>query len=354
MTRLLLLVALGCAAPDAPCVSSPLPTGPEDPFRILWAGDTLLGDAARPMLEARGYDAAFERVLPLLGGVDLRILNLEGPITDRHEPRDPEQRWSYDASPASAKAIARAGFHAASLANNHGMDRDAAGLLDTVAHLRDAGVQPFGGGPDLSSARAPFVVGTPHGRVAVFGFYAQAKPDVVARPFLPGIVPANATEIDAALRTAERIGAEHTVAFVHWGWNYADVNRQQRVLARRFAEAGFDLVVGHGAHVPQPAERLCGATVFHSLGNFVFGTPGRFSREFPGFGLVLVSELGPDGFSGFEVRCARTDNRRVHYRPGPCTEEEARAAAAALHPDVTFVDGVGRWTADLAADPRGG
>lgn len=354
MTRLLLLAALGCAPSDAPCVSTPLPPAAGSPFRILWAGDTLLADAARPMLEARGYDAAFERVLPLLEGADLRILNLEGPITERREPRDPAQRWSYDASPASAAAIARAGFQAVSLANNHGMDRGADGLLDTLTHLRDAGVHAFGGGPDLGTARAPFVVETPHGRLAVFGFYAHAKPDVVARPFLPGIVPANPTEIDGAVRTAARLGAEHTVAFVHWGWNYADVNREQRVLARRFAEAGFDLVVGHGAHVPQPAERLCGTTVFHSLGNFVFGTPGRFSREYPGRGLVLVSELGPDGFSAFEIRCLRTDNRTVHYRPAPCTEEEARAAAGSLHPDVRFVDGVGRWTGDLATGPRGG
>src|SRR5690606_14157316 len=124
-----------------------------------------------------------------------------------------------------------------------------------------------------------------------------------------------ATEIDRARRAARRVGADHTVAYVHWGPNYGHVSGSQRVFARQLAEAGFDLVVGHGAHVVQPAERICGTTVFYSLGNFVFGTPGRFSREFPGHGLVLVSHLGPDGFGAFELRCIRTDNRDVGYRP---------------------------------------
>jgi capsule synthesis protein PGA_cap len=44
----------------------------------------------------------------------------------------------------------------------------------------------------------------------------------------------------------------------------------QRRWARRMAEAGADLIVGHHPHVLQPFEAIGGVPVFYSLGNFLF------------------------------------------------------------------------------------
>lgn len=321
ISALFLLVA--CAAGDPICESEPLPPMAGEPFQILWAGDTLLGDAAQRRLDRYGYDYPFERLGPVLQGADYRVLNLEGPITSRTEPYDPRQRWSYNAEPESAAALARAGFQAASLANNHGMDRGPQGLLDTLRHLEEAGVQGFGGGANLAQAREPLVIDTPHGEVAVFGFYDGAGPKGVARPFAPGLAPATEREIALARQAADRLGAEHLVAFIHWGKNYRDVTRRQETRARQLALAGFDLVVGHGAHVPQPVRRVCGATVVYSLGNFAFGTPGRFTREHPGYGVLATTPLGPEGFGEVALTCIWTDNRAVRFRPSPCDAEEA-------------------------------
>ncbi|MBE0477268.1 MAG: CapA family protein, partial [Coriobacteriia bacterium] len=110
-----------------------------------------------------------------------------------------------------------------------------------------------------------------------------------------------------------------------WGANYQGVIEEQRLQAAAFAEAGYDLVVGHGPHVPQPAEVLGSTPVFYSLGNFVFGAPGRFSPSDPPYGLVLTTEYTASGLTGITVECLEVDNRRVTYQPRPCDLEEAAA-----------------------------
>jgi poly-gamma-glutamate synthesis protein (capsule biosynthesis protein) len=75
------------------------------------------------------------------------------------------------------------------------------------------------------------------------------------------------------------------IVIPHWGTQYTnEPERSQRVMARAFIEAGADLVVGGHPHVVQAWETIGGATVVHSLGNFVFDMTSRQTRE----GLVLA------------------------------------------------------------------
>ena len=105
-SRVLLLVSVaGCAEPLPPCLDTPVPDS-DGGWQILWAGDTLLADAARPMLEKRGYDLPFAHVAGRIAAADYAVVNLEGPITERTEPRDPEPH-----DPSSAPG----GFGAASV-----------------------------------------------------------------------------------------------------------------------------------------------------------------------------------------------------------------------------------------------
>ena len=311
------------------------------PFQITWLGDTLLGDAAQQRLEQRGQTYPFEFLRPLLGadpeadpGADYVVLNAEGPLTTRSEPYDRGQRWSYNTDPAAATALAEVGVSAAGLANNHAMDRGPEGLFDTIDHLRAAGIETFGAGPDRDAALRPLLIETPHGAVGVVGFGQAYGARKNAGERSPGSAVAEPCAIAEGAKLAREAGARWLVAFVHWGSNYADVQGSQRAQAGRFVEAGYDLVIGHGPHVQQPIELLEGVPIVYSLGNFVFGTPGRFSDEFPGFGLAVTSTLDARGFTRLSVRCIRTDNDIVGFRPRPCSESEASRVLPALHPDI--------------------
>ena len=352
LVALVLLGALSACAgryyPD-PAFPPPSTTTPaHDPFTILWLGDTLLADAAQPHLDAHGYDWPFAQLPPL--HADFVVANAEGPIIKRTEPFDPGQRWHYNAQPQAAAALAAAGVDAAGLANNHALDRGPEGLLDTLQQLAAAGVQPFGAGRNEAEALRPLLIETPYGTVGVValgGFYGSGR---LAGAHHAGTARHVRDTVEQAATLARQAGARWLVGFVHWGNNYTHVNTEQRRIAQHFTAAGFDLVIGHGAHVVQQAEFVDGVPVLYSLGNFVFGTPGRFNDDFPGFGLLATAHLGPDGFHTLTLRCLRTDNDLVRFQPRPCTHAQSLDVLAGVHPAIQLesdrVDGdlgVLRW-----------
>ena len=356
--RLAVAVALALALAAAACAggrdeacggdleAAPPPAERSDApaFRILWLGDTLLADAAEPRLATNGYGWAFDRLRPL-PEADYVIANAEGPITTLTEPHDPSQRWSYAARPEAARALAAEGVNAVGLANNHALDRGPAGLADATAHLGGAGVASFGAGGDLDEALRPLIVETPHGRVGVVAFGQGGGVRRNAGEGRPGIAVLTRCNAAEGMQRAREAGARWVVAFVHWGVNYAGVLHAQRAQAALLADSGYDLAIGHGPHVAQPVEVVGGMPVVSSLGNWVFGTPGRFTPDAPGYGLMATTAFGPDSVEALRLHCIRTDNDEVGFQPRPCSAEQADNVLRALHADIAVEDGVGvlRW-----------
>jgi poly-gamma-glutamate synthesis protein (capsule biosynthesis protein) len=112
--------------------------------------------------------------------------------------------------------------------------------------------------------------------------------------------------------------------YVHWGPNYETVQPEQRYWAKLFADAGYDLVVGSGPRITQPIEILGAMPVIYSLGNFVYGSKGRFEELADrGFGLSIGLELTPRRAPQVTVRCLVADNRRTGFQPTYCNAEQS-------------------------------
>ena len=315
--------------------ASPIPSA--NAFTFLWAGDTLLDDAAQPLLDEHGYLYPFEYLEGYLEA-DCSILNLEGPITTLTEPWDPSQRWSYNANPLSAEALASLGFDAVSLANNHSLDRGSQGILDTVANLQNNGMIAFGAGMNLQQARKPVFIQTIYGKVAVIAFSQKYTDKRTAKSNHPGNFILSADNIRESYENARSNGAAWIVAFVHWGENYANINADQERWAQEFAYMGYDLVIGHHPHMVQPVDFIGKTPIVFSVGNFVFGSKGRFTEEFPGYGLLVKSELTDQGFTRLLFTCLQTDNDVVNYQPRPCTPQQSAALLKQLHPRMELLD----------------
>jgi poly-gamma-glutamate synthesis protein (capsule biosynthesis protein) len=309
-------------------------TGRGDRFEIVWVGDTLVGDKAQPMLNEHGYQWPFRFLRPLLAA-DFVLGNAEGPITTRSEKIHADRKWSYNSDPDAAAALAQVGFDAMSLSNNHAFDRGPDGLSDTIKHLTNAGISTFGAGPDAESAAAPLLIPTPFGSVAVTGIGKEWKHGQVAEADTPGTIVMSQESIFEQKKLADDAGARWVVAAVHWGSTYTPVREVQREQAAQFAEAGYDLVVGTGSHVAQQVEILNGMPVLHSLGNFVFGSRGRFTSEMPGYGLVARTAFTDDGLAGIELRAITTNNRRIAFQPRPSSRADSHELLTNLGPAVT-------------------
>ena len=254
--------------------------GGADPVRDAPGAVTLtvVGD----VMLTRGVPDPAAALAPMrdrLRAADVTVGNLESTLSTRGAPTQGGD--SFGGSPALVPLLERAGFDALSLANNHSGDYGEQALLDTMATLRRSRVAPFGAGADVAAAARPAYVERDGVRFAFVGFNAIGEtPRATATgagalslrmpPRTGPLVPADLARVSGVVRAADR-RADMVVVLPHWGTQYTHRPEPvQRLVGRRLAAAGADLVVGGHPHWVQGADVLAGVPVVHSLGNFVF------------------------------------------------------------------------------------
>lgn len=315
---------------------------PEGRWSVQFLGDTMLGNGETHMLDPAGYDAAVAAVLPLIDG-EFVIANLEGPITSHNQPLHPGKEFYYRAEPESAWALSKAGIDAVGLANNHSMDMGVVGLDETIRLSANAGMHSFGAGRNLAEAERPLMLRTDRGTIGVVAIGENYGKESRADEASPGTVVFSPATVQRGYDLAHAAGADWVVAFVHWGDNYTETTPQQRYWAQMMVDAGYDMIVGHGPHIADKIEFIGNVPVAYSIGNFVFGTPGRFeSNGKKGIGLMLSVELSDNGPTQLAVKCIVTDNFETEFLTQPCNEPQMRSAMTLVHPGLQIQGHVAR------------
>ena len=303
---------------------------PARTIRVAAVGDIMMGTTfPEPILPPEDGGTLFRSVGPLLAGNDVVLGNLEAPLTDASlSPKCPTPRrdgrpcFAFRTPPRYACHLAEAGFTAVNVANNHSLDFGMEGLDDTLAALDNAGVRPVGG--------ERIAVFTVEGRsVAVAGFSYSLRTRYV-HPVL---------DIEAAREIVTELKGEYDLVIVsfHGGGEGAGATRvadadeefmgERRGNVVRFAravvDAGADLVLGHGPHVPRALEVYRGKLIAYSLGNFAVYS--MFNIKGPsGLGYVLRAELDPE--TG-EVLRFRTPSVALRHPGIPHPDPSGRAEA---------------------------
>ena len=129
---------------------------------------TIPADVAPSYIWGAALDE-WKRVHP-----DVRVINLETSITrsGAYLPKG----INYKMSPENADCLLAAGIDCCVLGNNHVLDWDRAGLLDTLATLERLRIKTAGAGRDEAQARAPAVLPVQgKGRVIVFSFASMTS-----------------------------------------------------------------------------------------------------------------------------------------------------------------------------------
>ncbi|GHJ44236.1 capsular polysaccharide biosynthesis protein [Catellatospora sp. TT07R-123] len=223
---------------------------------MVLAGDTMLGRGVGDRLAA---GAAFEELFSpavrrICAAADACVLNLECCVSDRG------QRWAapgkpffFRAPPRAAALLSWLGVGCVTLANNHALDYGSVALLDTLAHLRDAGIAAVGAGPDTDAARAWRVLYAGGLRLGVLGC-TDHPADFAAGPTAPGVAYAELHQgvPDWLAGQIAAMAADCDLALVlpHWGPNMTTRPVPYvRTAAPRLLAAGAALVAGHSAHV---------------------------------------------------------------------------------------------------------
>lgn len=231
-------------------------------MRIALLGDVMLGRGVGSEIARRRPESFWTDLREVLLGADLVVANLECAITTHRVPwtRTPKV-FHFGAPPEAIEVLRAAGIRMVSLANNHVLDYETEGLLDTLRRLDEAGIARTGAGRDLAEAERPAIVAAGGLRVAMIAA-TDNEPGWAAREDRPGVHWLNfGAGRHAALGAVERgtaaaraAGAEVVILSLHWGPNMVPRPPAAfREFARRAIERGVDILHGHSAHIFQGA-----------------------------------------------------------------------------------------------------
>jgi poly-gamma-glutamate capsule biosynthesis protein CapA/YwtB (metallophosphatase superfamily) len=272
---------------------------------------------------------------------DLFVLNLECCISAGGERwPDPHKPFFFRAPPEAAALLAGLGVDCVSLANNHALDFGHDALLETLEHLREAGIASVGAGSSVAETRAPAVLGAGGTRLGVVAF-ADHPADFAAGPDGPGIAYADLRGEGVpgwVLESVREVDADVTLVTPHWGPNMTSEPRPYvRKAAAALVDAGATLVAGHSAHVFQGVA----GRVLYDLGDFLddYAVDAGLRNDLGLLFLVTLDESGPHRIEAVPLKLDYCYTRLATRDEAAWIAHRFRTACAAFGSEVSDEDG---------------
>lgn len=297
---------------------------------------TINGIGVLSMTKKYGCEYPFEKIKDSLGNPDLLFGNLEDSLSDECLKRD----LRHCGLPGIAKALRKVGFDVLGVANNHAFDHGADILLETVRHCLNAGIQICGlRGPSVYHSQ-PVILEKGSLRIGILAYnwiglenesgsdayIANIQDGVVNytwhrdvendRTKKNGIVNRNINVLnDIRLLKDE---ANFIILMPHWGYEWTIYPPYGVVLeARKFIDAGANLIIGSHPHVFQGVEEYNGGLIAYSLGNFLFDTISHTAK----YGIILSCVISPGSIHEYNIQFIK---RGESFQPEPVSDEEER------------------------------
>jgi poly-gamma-glutamate capsule biosynthesis protein CapA/YwtB (metallophosphatase superfamily) len=320
----------GCAStPEQAQVPAPETTVEPSPdyaamrVSIAATGDIMLGtdfpDDHLPDDDGVGFLA---EVTAVLSNADIAFGNLEGVLLDGGEPvktcSNPKACYLFRSPTRYAQHLANAGFDLMSLANNHARDFGEEGRDASMAALDDVGILHSGRAGEVATWEQDGL------RYALIAFSPTKESwSLLDTDMAVWAVQGLATHSDIVIVSfhggAEGFAGAERLTF---SMEYAYGEKRGNVVefAHAVIDAGADIVLGHGPHVPRAMELYADRLIAYSLGNFAtyYGINVKGTK---GYAPILIANL--DGTGQF-VSGQLLSNLQV--RPGgprPDPEEQA-------------------------------
>ena len=157
------------------------------------------------------------------------------------------------------------------LANNHILDYNQQGFLDTISCLNAEKIGYYGAGYLFENCNNPLLLELDNFKIALMGYVCSSTSPIFANSdSSPGIMPIDIDHIVNHINIGRKAGAKRLVVSLHWGAEEVYLPKLEDIrMAHRIIDAGADLVVGHHAHRIQPFEIYHGKYIFYGLGNAI-------------------------------------------------------------------------------------
>ena len=316
------LSMMGCSAP----VSKPADIAKKKvkaDLHIKAVGDIMLGtNFPDDRLAPNDGSELLKVITPILKDADITFGNLEGVLLqDGEAAKKCKKRSScyvFRSPPHYANYLKKAGFDVLSLANNHARDFGEEGRSATMKALSDVGLRHSGRVGDVARWKVK-------GSTVTWIAYAPfgGSHDLLDIPLAVKQIKAldkNSDMIFVSIHAgAEGKDVKH-IPFkneMFYGEDRGDVVK----FSHAVIDAGADLVIGHGPHVPRAMELYKKRLVAYSLGNFATYQGIRITSD-NGVAPILSVIVSPKG----EFKQAQIVSARQFRPQGTLPDKTQRAA----------------------------
>ncbi len=234
-----------------------------------FAGDTMLGRLMDTEIAFSGCKHLWGDVLPLLRQNDFNLINLETTLTTSTQMVP--KVFNFKAQPAHVCTLKEANITAVNLANNHVLDFNVQGLIETLQTLDAAGIYRTGAGLNLEEAQTPAIIIKNGIRIGIIG-YTDNEPTWKAETDKPGINYIKVGDISPLKKIIQKRRPQVDLLIVtsHWGPNMRTrPSLQFRKFAHQLIEAGADIIHGHSAHIFQGIEIYKNKVILYDSGDLI-------------------------------------------------------------------------------------
>ncbi len=267
-----------------------------DLLTIGFAGDVMLGRTLDRIISARGYNYPWGNVLPLMKTMDANIINLETTLTG--STKQLIKTFNFKASPDKVRSLINANVTIANLANNHILDYEKEGLLETIETLDKAGIKHVGAGTNNEMATLPLLISKKDIRIGVIGL-TDNEPEWKANTG-PGTFFINVedkTDREKVLDKIENLVEKTDIVIIsiHWGPNKREQPTQEFIrFAHTMVDHGAHIIHGHSAHILQGVENYNNRLILYDTGDFVddYAVDPELRNDLSAFFILTVSKLG--------------------------------------------------------------
>jgi poly-gamma-glutamate capsule biosynthesis protein CapA/YwtB (metallophosphatase superfamily) len=323
---------IGCSAPVSK-QTEPTKKKVKPDLHIKAVGDIMLGTNFPDDRRAPNDGAELlKEITPVLKSADITFGNLEGVLLEGGEAAKKCKKRSacyvFRSPPHYARYLKDAGFDVLSLANNHARDFGEEGRSASMKALADAGLHHTGRVGDIARWKVK-------GSMVTWIAYAPfgGSHDLL--------------DIPLAVKQIKELDKSSDLIFVsiHAGAEGKDVKHipfknemfygEDRGDVVKFShaviDAGADLVIGHGPHVPRAMQLYKNRLIAYSLGNFATYQGIRITGD-NGVAPILSVVVSANGeFKQAEIISAR------QFRPQGTLPDKSKRAAQLIE-ELTLAD----------------
>lgn len=237
-------------------------------LKIFIAGDLAPTESNMSTFENADIDRLIcGEIKDKLSGADIRIYNLEAPLTNKRIPID-KAGPALIASEESVAGIKALRADVLGLANNHILDQGEQGLFDTIRLLQENEIAFVGAGKNVIEASQGLIVDKKNVKIGIYACaeneFTIADEDAAgANPFDPLCSLDHIVELKSQ--------CDYLIVLYHGGKeHYRYPSPYLQKVCRRIADKGVDAIICQHSHCIGAREDYNNSVIIYGQGNFIF------------------------------------------------------------------------------------